>query len=86
MIITDIAPFAGTVGGGWPALGGVEERIKGDARVADVGCGYGISTLIMAKAYPSSTFIAPSIEYARSKAKEEWFTQDRVKFELASSN
>jgi 2-polyprenyl-3-methyl-5-hydroxy-6-metoxy-1,4-benzoquinol methylase len=73
-----------------PALDGVEERIKGGAKVADVGCGYGISTLIMAKAYPSSTFIgfdslAPSIEYARSKAKEEGFTQDRVKFELASS-
>lgn len=73
-----------------PALDGVEEKVKQGAKVADVGCGYGISTLIMSKAYPNSTFIgfdnhAPSINYALSKAKEEGFGQDRVEFEVASS-
>ena len=73
-----------------PTLDGVEEKIKRGAKVADVGCGFGISTLIMSKAYPNSTFIGfdihtPSIDHARSKAKEEGLGQDRVDFEVASS-
>lgn len=74
-----------------PALDGVEEKVKQGAKVADVGCGYGISTIIMANAYPNSRFIgfdnhAPSINYARSKAKEEGgLGQDRIEFEVSSS-
>ena len=39
-----------------PALDGVEEKLRSGARVADVGCGHGASTLIMAEAYPASDF------------------------------
>ena len=58
-----------------PALEGVEEKLKAGAKVADVGCGHGASTVVMAKAYPKSTFFgfdyhAPSIERAKVAAKE----------------
>jgi SAM-dependent methyltransferase len=76
-----------------PSLDGgkVEEKLKrGDAIVADVGCGYGISTILMAKAYPNSKFIGfdnhgASIEIARKRAKEEGLIEDRIAFEVASS-
>jgi SAM-dependent methyltransferase len=72
-----------------PALEGVEEKLKAGARVADIGCGHGASTLLMAKAYPKSQFIgfdyhSPSIETARKKAKEVQVS-DRVTFQVASS-
>jgi SAM-dependent methyltransferase len=56
-----------------PALDGVVEKLKAGAKVADVGCGHGASTVLMAKTYPSSTFIgydyhAPSIRTARERA------------------
>ena len=56
-----------------PALEGVEEKLKAGAKVADIGCGHGSSTVLMAEAYPNSTihgidFHAPSIEAARAKA------------------
>ena len=56
-----------------PALDGVEEKLKAGAKVADIGCGHGSSTVLMAQAYPKSTitgfdFHAPSIEEARAKA------------------
>jgi 2-polyprenyl-3-methyl-5-hydroxy-6-metoxy-1,4-benzoquinol methylase len=52
--------------------------------------GHGISTILMAKAYPNSKFIGfdyhkPSIEIARKKAKEEGLSEDRITFEVASS-
>ena len=58
-----------------PSLDGVEDKLKGGATVADIGCGFGASTLIMAKAYPTSTFISfdyhkPSLLTAHKRAKE----------------
>lgn len=72
-----------------PALEGVEARLDKGARVADVGCGHGASTVLMAKAYPNSRFYGfdyhePSIERARQAAKEAG-VEDRVEFEVASA-
>jgi SAM-dependent methyltransferase len=72
-----------------PALKGVEARLKAGARVADIGCGHGASTILMAKAYPASTFFGfdyhmPSIERARATAREEGVA-DRVTFEQAAA-
>jgi SAM-dependent methyltransferase len=77
-----------------PALdnGKVEQNLKRDIglKVADIGCGHGISTILMAKAYPNSKFYGfdnhpASIEYARKKAREEGLGEDRIQFEVASS-
>ncbi|MDQ6684247.1 MAG: class I SAM-dependent methyltransferase, partial [Pseudomonadota bacterium] len=70
-----------------PALEGVEGRLKAGAHVADVGCGHGASTIIMAQAYPASTFVGfdyhgPSIEQATKAAKLAGVA-DRVHFEIA---
>ena len=60
--------------GGWlPALDGVVDKLKRGAKAADIGCGHGASTILMAKAYPQSTFVgydyhAPSIDVARERA------------------
>ncbi|MGP0628677.1 methyltransferase domain-containing protein [Nitrospina sp. 32_T5] len=59
-----------------PALDGVQAKLERGAKVADVGCGYGHSTLMMAEAFPQSQFFgfdfhAPSIEHARHLAKEK---------------
>ena len=72
-----------------PALEGVEQRLKAGGRVADVGCGHGASTIIMAQAYPKSTFFGfdyhePSIRYAR-KAAGQAGVADRAHFEVASA-
>jgi len=72
-----------------PALDGVDQRLRDGARVADVGCGHGASTIIMAKAYPRSTFVGfdyhpQSIERARQKA-EVAGVADRVRFEVATA-
>jgi 2-polyprenyl-3-methyl-5-hydroxy-6-metoxy-1,4-benzoquinol methylase len=58
-----------------PALDGVVAKLQAGAKVADVGCGHGASTVIMAKAYPASRFFgfdfhAPSIEVAKKRASE----------------
>ncbi|HSG35261.1 MAG TPA: methyltransferase domain-containing protein [Sphingomonadaceae bacterium] len=58
-----------------PALAGVEAKLKSGAKIADIGCGHGSSTVLMAQAYPNSKvvgidFHAPSIEAARAKAAE----------------
>ncbi|MDR9782844.1 class I SAM-dependent methyltransferase [Rhizobium redzepovicii] len=68
-----------------PALSGVEEKLKAGAKVADVGCGHGASTILMAQAYPASHFTGfdyhgPSIEKAKAAAKEAG-VGDRVTFE-----
>jgi SAM-dependent methyltransferase len=72
-----------------PALDGVEAKLQKGARVADIGCGHGASTIIMAAAYPKSTFFAfdyhlPSIERARQAAEEAGLT-DRITFDIASA-
>lgn len=71
-----------------PALDGVEDKLKAGAKVADIGCGHGSSTVLMAKAYPNSTFIGidfhePSIERAKAQAKEAGV--GNVSFELAKA-
>lgn len=58
-----------------PALDGVVDKLRRGAKVADVGCGHGASTTLMAKAFPQSEFVgfdyhAPSIEVARQRARE----------------
>jgi 2-polyprenyl-3-methyl-5-hydroxy-6-metoxy-1,4-benzoquinol methylase len=70
-----------------PALDGVETKLKAGARVADVGCGHGASTILMAQAYPQSRFFGfdyheASIQAAREKAKSAGVS-DRVTFEVA---
>jgi SAM-dependent methyltransferase len=72
-----------------PALTGVKEKLERGARVADVGCGKGASTILMAKAYPNSKFFGfdyhdKSIEAARETAKREGVA-DRVTFEVAKA-
>src|SRR3954447_19405582 len=65
-----------------PALDGVEDKLRAGAKVADVGCGLGASTILMAQAYPESTFTGfdyheESIRQARERA-EEAGVADRV--------
>lgn len=72
-----------------PALDGVVQKLEAGATVADVGCGHGASTILMAKSFPSSRFFgfdfhAPSIETARARAAEHGVA-DRVTFEVASA-
>jgi 2-polyprenyl-3-methyl-5-hydroxy-6-metoxy-1,4-benzoquinol methylase len=72
-----------------PALEGVEAKLKKGARVADVGCGHGASTIILAQAYPKSQFVGfdyheASIEAARQRAAAAGVS-DRVHFEVSSA-
>ena len=72
-----------------PALGGVQAKLEGGAQVADVGCGHGASTILMAQAFPKSQFYGfdyhgPSIERAR-KAAEQAGVADRVTFDVATA-
>ena len=70
-----------------PALDGVVAKLKRGATVADVGCGHGFSTVIMAKAFPNSTFIGydfhlGSVEQARLHARQHGVTAN-TRFEVA---
>jgi SAM-dependent methyltransferase len=73
-----------------PALDGVVEKLERGARVADIGCGHGASSILMAQAYPESTFVgfdyhAESIAVARERAREAG-VEDRVSFEVGSAD
>jgi|SRR5271165_3765556 len=72
-----------------PALDGVQSKLEAGALVADVGCGHGASTLIMARAYPRSEFVGfdyheGSIEHARTAAEQAGLG-DRVSFEVSTA-
>lgn len=73
-----------------PSLEGMDSALQRGARVADVGCGHGASTLLMAQAYPASSFVgfdyhAPSIDRARAAAQEAGLDEQRLRFEVASA-
>lgn len=72
-----------------PALDGVVDKLEKGARVADIGCGHGASTILMAQAFPRSTFYGAdyheaSIEVARQRA-EEAGVADRITFQALSA-
>jgi len=72
-----------------PALEGVRAKLEAGAAVADVGCGHGATTILMAQAFPQSRFHGfdyhlPSIERARELATEAGVA-DRIEFEVASA-
>jgi len=82
--------YAANLVSAWiPALEGVQQKLEAGGRVADVGCGKGASTLLMAKAFPKSRFYGfdyhdKSIEAAREAAQREGVA-DRVSFEVAKA-
>jgi 2-polyprenyl-3-methyl-5-hydroxy-6-metoxy-1,4-benzoquinol methylase len=72
-----------------PSLEGVEEKLQSGALVADVGCGLGASTILMAKSYPKSEFLGfdyhdKSIETAKQRARDAG-VGDRIRFEVAKA-
>lgn len=83
--------YAANLVSNWiPSLDGVEKKLKEGAHVADVGCGLGASTVLMAQAYPKSSFSGfdyhePSIAQAR-KSAEKAGVADRVKFEVSKAD
>lgn len=84
------ASYRGNLVTSWlPSLGGVVAKLERGAKVADVGCGLGASTILMAQAYPKSRFFGydshrKSIEIARQRAAEAG-VGDRVTFDVASA-
>ena len=82
--------YAASLTSAWiPALDGVEAKLRSGASVADVGCGHGASTVLMAQAYPASRFAGSdlhegSIERARKRAADAGVS-DRVGFSVAGA-
>jgi ubiquinone/menaquinone biosynthesis C-methylase UbiE len=72
-----------------PALDGVEDKLRAGARIADIGCGHGASSVLLAQAYPASTVVGSdyhqgSIDSARKRAADAG-VGERVSFEVASA-
>ncbi len=72
-----------------PALDGVREKLESGAKVADIGCGHGSSTIIMAQAFPDSTFHGfdfhgPSIDHARERARAAGVAKNTI-FEVVTA-
>ena len=82
--------YAANLVASWlPALDGVEAKLRSGARVADIGCGHGASTALMARAYPNSSFTGSdyhqeSIVQARKQIAEAGLG-DQVTFDVASA-
>lgn len=71
-----------------PALDGVHEKLQAGAQVADIGCGHGASTVIMARAYPKSTFTGFDIHGGSIERARQWALElglDNVSFAIASA-
>ena len=73
-----------------PALDGVQDKLRAGARVADIGCGLGASTILLAGEYPNSRFTGSdyheqSIEIARKRAADAGVA-DRIAFEVAAAD
>lgn len=81
--------YAANLVSSWlPALEGVEAKLRAGARVADIGCGHGASTILMAQAYPNSTFVGfdshgPSIGWARRSSARQ--RVKNVSFQVATA-
>ncbi len=81
--------YEGNLISNWiPSMEGVADKLVEGAKVADIGCGHAASTIIMAKAFPNSTFIGfdfheASIEQARLRAKDAGLAN--VTFEVATA-
>jgi SAM-dependent methyltransferase len=82
--------YAANLVASWiPALAGVKEKLSAGAKIADIGCGKGASSILMAKAFPKShvygfDYHQKSVEEAREAAKREGVA-DRVTFEVSTS-
>lgn len=79
---------ANLIGAWLPALEGVVEKLRSGGRAADVGCGHGASTILMAQSFPSAQFVGydyhgPSIDVARQRAKAAGVTN--ASFEVADA-
>ena len=80
--------YVGNLVSSWiPALDGVKAKLERGCSVADVGCGHGASTILMAQAFPKSKFVGfdshePSVKECRERAKAAGVA-DRTKFEVA---